>query len=77
VLESEAPIAPETACPRGGSSGNDILCFGTDGDVKTVMSGRLAREEICGDREGRPRTQRHGRARCIGRLPFMPKKDSL
>jgi hypothetical protein len=49
VLESEAPIAPETACPRGGSSGNDILCFGTDGDVKAVMSERLAREEICGE----------------------------
>ena len=43
-------MAPETACPRGGSSACDILCFGTDGDVKTVMSGRLAREEICGDR---------------------------
>jgi hypothetical protein len=46
VFEREAPIAPETAWPRGGSSGCDILQFDCPsvlwkGDVNEMMIARL------------------------------------
>jgi hypothetical protein len=50
VFEREAPIAPETACPSGGSSGCDIACVGM-GDVKGRMIERLGVKESAGKQD--------------------------
>jgi len=47
-------MAPDTACPRGGSSGCDILRFESDGDVKAAKGVRLAVGNSAGESNTMP-----------------------